>query len=93
MLSAITALAICVWFYRTGLRSGKSPLAWAIIGGAVYFVVAVFWTLLITPSLKAVAGHAPSGILVWIVSYAYILVGAGSAFLVNTLLNKVKSAG
>ena len=89
MLGVIAALAVCVWFYSTGARSGRSPVSWAISGVVVYFLAALLWSLIVTPSIKDAATHNQDGLMIFIVQYAYIVVGVLSAGMVNVWLNRV----
>lgn len=88
MLSAIAAVLVGVWFYHTAARSGRSPLSWAISGFVVYFVAAMLWSLGVTPSIKDAANHTQSGVLVFVVQYAYIAFGLACAGVINVWLNK-----
>jgi hypothetical protein len=88
MLSSIAAILIAVWFYYTAHRTGRPAIMWAVSGVVVYFLAALIWTLLVTPSIKDLASHGQSGVLVFIVRYAYILFAAACAILLNFLLNK-----
>lgn len=88
MLGVIAALAVCVWFYSTAARSGLSPVSWAISGVVVYFLAALLWSLIVTPSIKEAATHNQDGLLIFIVRYAYIAVGVLSAAIVNVWLNR-----
>ena len=92
MLSSIAALLIGAWFYYTASRSGRSSISWAISGGVVYFLAALLWTLLVTPGIKDAAGHGQNSLLIFLVRYAYVLVGAASAILLNGLLNKADNS-
>lgn len=88
MLGSIAAILIGVWFYVSAPRSGRPPLAWAVSGIVVYFLACLLWTLLVTPALIEAADHGKNGLLVFMVRYAYILVGMGVAFVLNAVLNK-----
>ena len=92
MLGSITAMLVGAWFYHGARRSGRSSISWAISGVVVYFLAALLWTLLVTPSIKAAAGHGQSGALIFLVRYAYILVGAASAVVFDFLVNKSDDA-
>ena len=92
MLSSIAAILICFWFYSTASRSGRSPLSWAISGVVVYFLAALLWSLVVTPDVKDAANHTQSGLLVFIVKYAYIAFGLASAAGINFWLNKATDA-
>ena len=92
MLSSLVAIGIAVWFYCTAPKSGKSHLYWAISGVVVYFLTALLWTLAVTPAVKDAATHSQSSLLVVIVQYAYILVAATAAAILNIVLNLSKSA-
>ena len=91
MLSSIAAALIGIWFYSTASRSGRSPLSWAISGVVVYFLAALLWSLIVTPGVKDTATHTQSGLLIFIVRYAYIAFAAGAAAGVNWWLNKPQS--
>lgn len=88
MLSFIAAVLIGIWFYHTASRSGRSPLSWAISGFVVYFLAGLLWSLIITPGVKYAANHSQSGLLVFIVQYAYIAFGLVCAAVINQWLNK-----
>jgi len=88
MLSSIAAILVGVWFYSTASRSGRSPLSWAISGFVVYFLAALLWSLVVTPDVKDAANHTQSGLLVFIVKYAYIVFGLVSVAGINYWLNK-----
>jgi len=90
MLSFLVAVLIAVWFYYSAPRSGRPPISWAISGVVVYSLVAVIWTLAITPDVKDAAIHNQSGILVFVTRYAYILAAALAAAAVNIFINKAK---
>ncbi|MGZ4959359.1 MAG: hypothetical protein ACXV7J_08905 [Methylomonas sp.] len=92
MLGSIAAFLVGAWFYYTAPRSGKSPVSWAVSGVVVYFLAALLWTLLVTPAVKDAASHGQSGLLIFIVRYAYVLFGAVSAILLNFVLNKSNDA-
>lgn len=92
MLGSIAALMVGVWFYYTAPRSGKSPVSWAISGIVVYFLVALLWTLLVTPNIKDAAAHGRSGLLIFIVRYAYVFAGVVAAILLDYLVNKADDA-
>lgn len=88
MLGAIAAMSVAVWFYYSAQRSGKGAISWAVSGVVVYFLAALLWTLLITPSLKESAMHNQSAVLIFMVRYAYIVIGVVSSLGLNHLLNK-----
>lgn len=88
MLSSLAAILIGVWFYSTASRSGRSPLSWAISGVVVYFLAALLWSLVVTPDVKDAANHTQSGLLVFLVKYAYIVFGLVCAAGINSWLNK-----
>ncbi len=92
MLGSIAAFLVGAWFYYAAPRSGKAPISWAISGVVVYFLAALLWTLLVTPSIKDAASHGQNGALIFVVRYAYIIFGAASAVLLNFLLNKPSDA-
>ncbi len=88
MLGVMAAIAVCVWFYSTAARSGRTPVSWAISGVVVYFLAALLWSLIVTPTVKDAAIHNQNGLLIFIVRYAYIAVGMLAAAIVNIWLNK-----
>ena len=88
MLGVIASGCICFWFYSTASRSGRTPVSWAVSGVVVYFITALLWTLTVTPAIKDAAQHNPSGVLIFIVQYAYIAAGLLVAAVVNVWLNK-----
>ncbi len=88
MLGVITAGCICFWFYSTASRSGRTPVSWAISGVVVYFIAALIWSLTVTPAIKDTAIHNQNSVLIFIVQYAYIVVGFSVAAFVNSWLNK-----
>jgi len=88
MLGVVAALAIGYWFYSTAGRSGRAPVSWGISGVVVYFLAALIWSLTVTPGIKDAATHNQSGMLIFIVRYAYVGVGVLAAAAVNLLLNK-----
>lgn len=88
MVGVIAAILVAVWYYSTASRSGRPPISWAVSGVVVYFLVALLWTLIVTPGVKDSAIHNQSGILIFIVRYAYIGVGLLAAGVVNFWLNK-----
>ncbi len=88
MLGVMAAIAVCVWFYSTAARSGRTPVSWAISGVVVYFLAALLWSLIVTPAVKDAAIHNQNGLLIFIVRYAYIAVGMLAAAIVNIWLNK-----
>lgn len=88
MLGSIVATIVAVWFYFTAPRSGRPPVSWAISGVVVYFLAVLLWTMLVTPGIKETAMHNQSGILVFIVRYAYLGVGLTAAALINHWLNQ-----
>ncbi len=73
MLASIAAILVVVWFYRTAEVSGKEPVSWTASGAIVYFLAALFWTYFINPPIKDNALHNPSGFMVTVVQYAYIV--------------------
>ncbi|MGY6277008.1 hypothetical protein [Methylomonas sp. MgM2] len=87
MLSVIAAVLVGVWFYSTAPRSGRPPVSWGISGVVVYFLAALLWSLIVTPSIKDSAIHNQSGVLVFIARYAYIGVGLAIAAIINYWLN------
>lgn len=88
MLSVIAAIGVSVWFYSTASRSGRAPVSWAVSGVVVYFLAALLWSLIVTPGIKDEAIHNPSGLLIFIIRYAYIGMGLAAAVVVNFWLNK-----
>ncbi len=88
MLGSIAAALVGIWFYSTASRSGRPPVSWAVSGVVLYFLAALLWTLLLTPGIKDVASHNQSGVLIFIVRYAYIIFGVSAAVLLNGWLNK-----
>ena len=88
MLSVIAAILVGIWFFNTASRSGRPPVSWGISGLIVYFLAALLWTLIVTPSIKDAAIHNQSGVLIFITRYAYIGVGLASAAIINFWLNK-----
>jgi len=85
MLSAIAAIAVAVWFYQSNSDEGR--IRWAISGVIVYSLVAVIWTLLITPLFKETAGHSQNGLMLFAVRYGYILAGLAVAAWLNIWRN------
>lgn len=88
MVGSIAALLIGIWFYLSASRSGRASVSWGISGVLVYFMAALLWTLLITPSVKDAATHGQSALLIFIARYAYVLFGVVCAAAVNAWLNK-----
>lgn len=88
MLGVIAATLVGVWFYNTAPRSGRPAFSWAVSGVIVYFLAALLWSLIVTPGIKDAATHNQSGLLIFIVRYAYIGIGLIAAAIVNTWLNK-----
>lgn len=88
MLGVIAATLVGFWFYSTASRSGRSPVSWAVSGVMVYFLAALLWSLIVTPGIKDAAIHNQTGLLIFIVKYAYITVGLVSAAAINFWLNK-----
>lgn len=88
MLGSMAAALVALWFYNTASRSARPPISWAVSGVVVYFLAALLWTLLVTPGIKDAASHSQSGILIFIVRYAYIGFGILAAILLNGWLNK-----
>lgn len=88
MLGVIAATVVGFWFYNTASRSGRPQFSWAVSGVIVYFLAALLWSLIVTPGVKDAATHSQSGLLIFIVRYAYIGVGLATAAIVNTWLNK-----
>lgn len=88
MISAIAAILIGVWFYNTAPRSGRAPFPWAVSGVILYFVMALLWSMGVTPSIKDAASHSQGGLMVWVVRYAYIVFGVSVAVALNQWLNK-----
>lgn len=88
MVGVIAAILVAVWFYTTASRSERPRVSWAVSGVVVYFLAALLWSLIVTPGVKDAAIHNQSGMLIFIVRYAYIGVGLLAAGLVNFWLNK-----
>jgi len=88
MLGSIAAALIGIWFYHTASRSGRPAVSWAVSGVVIYFLAALLWTLAVTPSIKDMASHNQSTVLIFIVRYAYIGFGVLTAVLLNGWLNK-----
>ena len=88
MLGVIAAIVVAIWFFNTAPRSGRSPVSWAISGVVVYFLAALLWSLIVTPGIKDAAIHNQSGVLIFIVRYAYVGIGLVAAAMVNIWLNK-----
>ncbi|OAI10939.1 hypothetical protein A1359_15560 [Methylomonas lenta] len=88
MIGVIAATLVAIWFYSTAARSGRSAVSWGVSGVVVYFLTALLWSLIVTPVIKDAAIHNSSGLLIFIVRYAYISVGLVAAALVNFWLNK-----
>ncbi len=88
MAGVIAAILVAVWFYSTASRSDRPPVSWAVSGVVVYFLAALLWSLIVTPGVKDAAIHNQSGMLIFIVRYAYIGVGLLTAGVVNFWLNK-----
>lgn len=91
MIGFIAATLVGIWFYSTASRSGKAPVSWGFSGVVVYFLAALLWSLIVTPGFKDAAIHNQSGLLVFIVRYAYICVGVVAAAAVNFWLNKAEN--
>lgn len=91
MFSAVAAALIGMWFYNTAPRSGRAPFPWAVSGVVLYFLMALLWSMAVTPGIKDAASHNQSGFLVFIVQYAYIVFGVSVAALLNQWLNKPSS--
>lgn len=90
MLGSIAAALIGLWFYSTASRSGRPAVSWGVSGMVVYFLAALLWSLIVTPGIKDAATHTQSGMLVFIVKYAYIVFGLACAAAVNIWLNKTE---
>ncbi len=88
MIGVIAATLVGLWFYNTASRSGRPPVSWGVSGVVVYFLAALLWSLIVTPTLKDSAIHNQSAMLIFIVRYAYIGVGLLVAGAVNAWLNK-----
>ncbi len=88
MFGVIAAGLVVVWFYNTANRSGRSPVSWGVSGVVVYFLAALLWSLIITPFIKDTAIHTQSGVLIFVVRYAYIVFGLVVAAAVNAGLNR-----
>lgn len=83
MLGSIAAALVGIWFYQTASRSGRPAVSWVVSGEMVYFLAALLWTLVVTPSFKDAASHNQNAVLIGIVRYAYI----GFGVLISVLLN------
>ncbi len=83
MIGSIAAAFVACWFYFTAKKTGRDPVSWAIAGLVVYFIVALSWTWMVTPSIKDAASHGQNGLLIFLARYAYILVGLASAVFYN----------
>ncbi len=90
MLGSIAAALVGIWFYSTASRSGRSAISWGVSGVVVYFLAALLWSLIVTPGIKDTATHTQSGVLVFIVKYAYIAFGLACAAGINIWLNKAE---
>jgi hypothetical protein len=90
MLSSIAAALVGVWFYSSAPRSGRPPFFWAVSGVVVYFLAALLWSMIVTPGVKDTATHTQSGLLIFIVRYAYIVIGVACAAGINFWLNKAQ---
>ena len=83
IIGSIAAILIFVWFYNTASTFGRKPLHWAIAGFVVYFIVALIWTYFVNPGIKDAAMHSRSTLLMYVVRYAYIVVGVTCAVIFN----------
>lgn len=88
MVGVIAAILVAIWFFSTAPRSGRPQVSWAISGVVVYFLAALLWSLIVTPGIKDSAIHNQSGLLIFMVRYAYVGVGLLVAAVVNFWLNK-----
>ena len=84
MLGAIAAIFIAIWFYKSSLDTGKSPIPSAILGLFVYFIPATVWTLTITPGLRDFIEHNPNMLLGLLIANGHVLVGIACSFWVKT---------
>ncbi len=83
MLSSIVAAFFAVWYYFTAKKTGRDPINWAIVGLMVYFIVALSWTWIVTPSLKDAAIHNQSKLLMYITRYGFIVVASACTVFYN----------
>ena len=90
IIGSVAAILIFVWFYNTAPRSGRNPLNWAIAGFVVYFIIALFWTYFINPSIKDAAMHSRNTALMYISRYAYIVLSLAGAVVFNLTVGKKK---
>ncbi len=81
LIGSIAAILVMVWFYNTA--NGRNPVHWAIAGFLVYFIVAMLWTVTITPSIKDAAMHSRGTMLMWAARYAYIIVAIACSVMFN----------
>ena len=84
MVGGVAAILIAIWFYRSALAAGKSPLPWVFVGFVSYYLPALLWTLWVTPGLRDMVEHSQSVMLAIIVRFAYIVVGILCATLVRS---------
>lgn len=83
IIGSIAAILVTLWFYNTAAHSNRNPFQWAIAGFVIYFMVALFWTYFINPSIKDAAMHSRNSLLVFISRYAYIAVALAFAVVFN----------
>lgn len=83
IIGSISAILIIVWFYYSAERFNRNPVHWAIAGFIVYFIVSLFWTYFVNPSIKDAAMHGRDTLLMYISRYAYIVVALVSAAIFN----------
>jgi hypothetical protein len=83
MVGGIAAILIAIWFYRSALAAGKSPLPWVFVGFVSYYLPALLWTMLVTPDLRDMVEHSQSAVLAIVARFGYIVVGILCATLVR----------
>jgi hypothetical protein len=88
MVGVIAAILVAVWFFSTAERSGRPQVSWAISGVVVYFLAALLWSLIVTPTLKDSAIHNQSGHADFYGSLCLYRRGLLAAAAVNFWLNK-----
>lgn len=83
MVGGIAAILIAIWFYRSALAAGKSPLPWVFVGFVSYYLPALLWTMWVTPDLRDTVEHNQSVVLAIVVRFGYAVVGILCATLVR----------
>lgn len=83
VIGSLAAIFILVWFYNNASSYGRNPLHWALAGVMVYFLVALFWTYFVNPSIKDAAMHSRDSFLMYISRFAYIVVALMGAIIFN----------